>query len=79
MIIVRLRAPLNFDIDKAEPVTLTVRGKKSVSVTLEEESARSDTHVGQVSLSDLGVKAGDEVVCSYGFGYMQSSASLNVK
>lgn len=79
VLVVRLRAPLNFDYAKDEPVTVTVRGSKSVAVTLKEESARSRVHVGHVELTKLGVKAGDHLECTYGFGYMGTSTSIKLK
>jgi len=73
-ILVRLRAPLNFDTTEEEPVTLTVKGPNSVPVTLTETSPASGEHIGRVSLSDLGAKPGDTVTCSYGFGYLATEA-----
>jgi hypothetical protein len=78
-VVVRLRAPLNFDIEKDEPVTLIVKGRNDASVVLTESSATSPEHIGRVRLSDLGSRRGDEVLCSYGFGYMGTRASLAVR
>ncbi len=78
-VFVRLRTPLNFDVRKDEPMELTVKGSKEVTITLVEEAPCSDTHVGQLSLSDLSVSAGETIECSYGFGYMQTSTSLTIR
>lgn len=75
---VSLRAPVNFDTTKAEPVTLTLRGNREHSITLVEKQPQSDTYVGRASLSDLAAKAGDTIKACYGFGYMGTRATLTV-
>ena len=67
-------ATMDSAIDKEEPVTLTVKGRKAVSVTLKEASPNSPEHVGRVRLVDLGGRPGDSVTCHYGYGYMATSA-----
>ncbi|WP_110129861.1 hypothetical protein [Coraliomargarita sinensis] len=77
-ILVGLRAPVNFDISKEEPITLTLKGPKAAMVTLVEKDPDSDIHVGRIRLSDLGAQPGDRIHCSYGYGYMGSHAELEV-
>jgi hypothetical protein len=70
-LVVRLRAPLNFDPELDEPVTLSIGGPNGSSqVVLKEESPRSAFHVGRIALDKLGAKPGDVLKCCYGFGYM---------
>lgn len=80
VLVVMLRAPLNFDYAKDEPVTLVISTKQgTTNVTLKEDGPRSLVHSGHVNLSDLGVKAGDEVWCSYGYGYMATEANVTLR
>jgi hypothetical protein len=78
-LIVRLRAPLNFDPSKAEPVTLEVHGPKSATVTLTEVSPTSPEYVGRIALCELGAEGGDQITGSYGFGYMATTAELGIR
>ena len=78
-VVVRLRAPLNFDAEREEPVTLIVKGQRALPVTLKESSPNAPEHVGRVSLAGLNAKPGDRISSSYGFGYMATSASLKLK
>lgn len=79
-LIVRLSAPLNFDPDNAEPVTLVIEGPAGPSeVELKEEAQRSEFHVGRIELDKLGAKTGDVLKCRYGFGYMATEAKLKLR
>lgn len=78
-VVVHLHAPLNFNPDEEEPVTLTVKGRKAASVTLKESSPNSSKHEGRIRLLDLGAKPGDTVISRYGYGYMATSGSLTLK
>lgn len=79
-LIVRLHAPLNFDPDKDEPVSLDVEGPNGSSkVVLKEESPQSATHVGRIGTDKLTAKPGDVLKCRYGFGYMAAVAELRIR
>ncbi len=77
-LVVRLRAPLNFDFTTAESVTLEVRGPKTAHVTLEEVAPDSPDLIGRIPLDTLGAGVGDEIVAAYGFGYMATTANLRL-
>ncbi|HKL20263.1 MAG TPA: hypothetical protein VJ904_00570, partial [Tichowtungia sp.] len=78
-LIVRLRAPLNFDISEAEPITLKLVGPRSATVTLREASPPSPEHVGRIPLRALGAKPGDVITATYGYGYMAATADLLIQ
>ncbi|EDM26404.1 hypothetical protein LNTAR_20072 [Lentisphaera araneosa HTCC2155] len=78
-ITISLRAPLNFDITKNEAITLTVHGKTSKVVTLTEKSAESPYYIAKLKISDLALKPGDTLKVNYGFGYMETTASIKIK
>jgi len=79
MIVVRLHAPLNFNGEQEEPVTLQVAGNAAVEVTLKEVDPRSPEHIGRVNPAELKARPGDRISSSYGYGYMATSASLTLK
>jgi hypothetical protein len=78
-LIVRLRAPLNFDATREEPVTLTIGGPRRAELTLTETAPESPEHSGRIALDQLGAGAGDTISVTYGFGYMGTHASLTVQ
>lgn len=78
-VVVRLRAPLNFDKTKAEPVTLKLHGPKSAAVTLTEVAPTSPDYIGRIPLEALDAEAGDRISASYGFGYMATTADLRLE
>jgi len=79
-VFVRLSAPLNFDPDKSEPVTLSIEGPKGSSqIVLKEEAPHSKFHVGRIGLDMLGAKPGDVLKCRYGFGYMATETKLQLR
>ena len=81
-IIVRLRAPLNFDYQKVETAQVKVTSSLGdvEMFTLTEESTNSEYFTGRIVLnksktptpgdSKLHASTGDEVDFSYGFGYL---------
>ena len=86
-LIVRLRAPLNFDYTKVETgiVTLVSSSGDRESVTVTEESASSPDLSARIKLTPSAVtpgdgslqfKAGDTVKAGYGFGYLGQSAQI---
>jgi hypothetical protein len=78
-LVVRLRAPLNFDSTADEPITLKLQGPKSATVTLREASPASPEHIGRIPLSALGAKQGDRISGCYGFGYMATRTSQTIQ
>lgn len=79
-LVVRLSAPLNFDHEKDEPVTLKIAGPNGLSeVLLNEEVPRSAFHIGRIALDKLGAKPGDVLKCRYGFGYMATGTELKIR
>lgn len=78
-LVVRLRAPLNFDITKNEPFTLTIEGPKSVTLEMKELSPESPVHIGRIPLSRIGAQQGDTLSASYGYGYMGAVTSLTLE
>jgi hypothetical protein len=77
-IAVRLHAPISFDNSDNPIVRMKLSGKKDVDVHLERTSATDPTFRGVVPLRKLGVSPGDTVTCSYGYGYMQTSTTINL-
>jgi hypothetical protein len=87
-IIVRLRAPLNFDYQKVE--TASVQATSSLgdveTITLTEESPNSEYLTGKIPIQEsksakpsdgmLQVTAGGEVEISYGFGYLGHALTI---
>lgn len=75
-LVVRLRAPLNFDYDKAETGTVGVTwadGSRE-KVTVTEEGASADILTGRCR-----IKSGSgRVVAAYGFGYLGRQAELSL-
>ena len=88
-LIVRLRAPLNFDYTKVETgvVTLVSSSGDRESVTVTEESASSPDLSARIKLTPSAVtpgdgslqfKPGDTVKAGYGFGYLGQHAQLGL-
>ena len=89
-IVVRLRAPLNFDYQKIE--TAQVQATSSLgdaeTLTLTEESPNSEYLTGSIPLDanktvktgdgKLQTAAGDEVEISYGFGYLGHTVKIKL-
>lgn len=75
---IRLRAPVNFDFTRNEPVTVTLHNGKEIPVMLVEAEPGSDTHTGGIRLASHGLKPGDTIKTSYGFGYMGTHAELRL-
>ncbi|MGI9429098.1 MAG: FAD-dependent oxidoreductase [Bythopirellula sp.] len=85
-VVVTLRAPLNFDFRKPEPVVLDVvtsRGDVE-RVVLEETTNRSFEHVGQIAIAmgqpipgngTLELNSEETVESYYGFGFMKLKAN----
>ena len=87
-IVVRLRAPLNFDYQKAE--SASVQATSSLgdieTITLTEESPNSEYLTGRIPIQEsktakpsdgkLQVTAGGEAEISYGFGYLGHSVKI---
>ena len=81
-IVVRLRAPLNFDYQKVETgtVVVTTAGGDREEIIVTETSVNSPELVGRVRLQTgikatpgdgvLQYKAGEEIEAAYGFGYL---------
>lgn len=76
-LIVHLRAPLNFDFNKAEPVTIELAGPKSATVTLSEVSPTSAEYIGRIPLKELAADRGDTIKAFYGYGYMANQAEIS--
>ncbi|MCH6235577.1 discoidin domain-containing protein [Cognataquiflexum rubidum] len=83
---IRLVAPLNFDPNTTESVSVWVKNEQgeSISVTLKEEFPYSDTFVGNLSYTKSGLtsgkekinwKKGEAIKVSYGLGYFQKEAT----
>ena len=81
-VVVRLRAPLNFDYQKVETgtVVVTTSGGDREEITVTETTVNSPELVGRVRIQTAQMatpgdavvqyKAGEEVVVAYGFGYL---------
>lgn len=89
-LIIKLKAPLNFDASKKEPIQikLTNTSGQSISVTLEEENPYSELYEGRLKIDNgriesggkiLEVKSGEEIMAQYGYGFMKKSAVFKVK
>jgi hypothetical protein len=89
-LIIKLKAPLNFDPTKKEPVQIILSNTtgQSLSVTLEEESPYSEIFAGKVKIENgriesggkiLEVKLGEEIMTQYGYGFMKKTAVLNIE
>lgn len=83
---IRLVAPLNFDPNTKESVSVLVQNEQgqSISVTLTEEFPYSDTFIGKLSITKSGItsgkekinwKKGETIKVSYGLGYFQKDAT----
>ncbi|MCL6260837.1 discoidin domain-containing protein [Aquiflexum sp. TKW24L] len=83
---IRLVAPLNFDPNTTESVSVRVQNEQgqSVSVLLTEESTYSDTLIGNLRITKSGItsgkekinwKKGETITVSYGLGYFQNDAT----
>jgi hypothetical protein len=81
-----LEAPLNFDPNTQESVSVLVQNEQGqiISATLIEESPYSDTFVGKLSITKSGITSGNESIkwkkgetikVSYGLGYFQKDAT----
>jgi len=72
-VVIRLRAPLNFDYGKIETGTVQVRTGSGdwQPVTVTEESSNSPFLTGRVKVSP-----GKEIETAYGFGYLSRHAIL---
>ncbi len=82
-LVVDLHAPLNFDYEKDEPVTLMVTSRSGdrEQISLTEATPLATHFVGAIPLSHATVAVGDgvlqaerghEVECGYGYGYMRA-------
>ncbi len=88
-LVIRLKAPLNFDPDSAEPVQVSLGTKdgETIMVQLEEESAYSEWYVGRVKIRNeklevggqqLPVQSGDKVEVQYGYGFMKKTDAVKI-
>jgi hypothetical protein len=85
-LVVRLTGPLNFEPEKAETATVTLKTKggdeKTIVVT--EESPNAGVLTGRIRISPTGgdkalkAAAGSTVEASYGFGYLANTATLQL-
>jgi hypothetical protein len=78
-LMVALKAPLNFDPQQTEPVEIQLEGRKTVPLELVEAEPGAPYHIGRINLTKLGVKLGDTIRASYGYGYMQTGNELKLK
>ncbi len=85
-LIIRLEAPINFDPNLSESVTVDLQNEEgeNVSVTLREESPYSNVLTEEVKYSKTKLKSGNETMnwkkgdtikVSYGLGYFQKEAA----
>jgi len=89
-LVIRLTAPLNFDYNKVETGSVTVRSAlgDEEMVTVTEDSANSSTFTGRIKLRpDQPVNIGDNAVqyrsgttlkVSHGFGYLGRHATIKL-
>jgi hypothetical protein len=88
-LVIRLKAPLNFDPDKDELVEVELRNQagERITVSLEEESAHSEIFTGRLKIvngrlesagKQLVVQPGERLSVHYGYGFMGKSDVLEV-
>jgi hypothetical protein len=87
-LVIRLTAPLNFDYDKVESASITLRSGlgDEEDVTVTEDSANSSTFTGRIKLKDataarpddatLQFKSGTTIKASHGFGYLGRHSTI---
>ena len=60
-------------------IEVLLEGKKTVPLELVEAEPGSPFHLGRINLNKLGVRPGDRVRASYGYGYMKNETELKLK
>ncbi|SFB60928.1 discoidin domain-containing protein [Algoriphagus aquimarinus] len=89
-LIIKLKASLNFDPTKKEPVNLLLSNSngQDIWVELVEESPYSEIYIGRFKITkgsvesgakSLAVKSGDELTVKYGYGFMEKVAKLTIE
>lgn len=89
-LIIKLKASLNFDPTKKEPVKvlLSNSNNEGVWVELEEESPYSEIFIGKFKITkgilesegkSLKVKSGEEFTVQYGYGFMGKVDILTIE
>ncbi|PUV26299.1 discoidin domain-containing protein [Sphingobacterium athyrii] len=87
-VIVKVKAPINFDYDHDEPLIVELRNEvgEKLNVELKEVSRYSDTLIGKVKIKgekltncdgeSLVAMSNGVITTSYGFGFMKKEAQL---
>jgi hypothetical protein len=89
-LIIRLKAPLNFDPTKKEPVEIMLSNTSGeiLLLTLAEHTPNAEIYIGKVKIENgrvesggkiLEVNLGEEIMAQYGYGFMKKIAVLKLE